>query len=520
VSLRPLLSRPVQRVSIAAGSQAAADAGAGVADHGGNAVDAAIAASIVGMVTEPGIIAPGGSCFLTVWPPDGDPVVIDAYAAVPGIGGSLPDGDLGDRVSMAYGGGMETMVGPGSIAVPGAWAGLGAASGQYGALPWAALLAPAIEVGAAGFPLSGTSASYLSYAHGPIFDREPESKRALCHADTGTRLAEGEDVRIAGLADSLGVIADEGADTWYTGSIAEAMLADLGARGGHITRDDLAMYRAIERTPTFCDVDEWLVATNPAPAIGGAVLASMLVLLDDHPFTEWSRDETKRLAQVQRAVLGYRARNYDRAIDRERVVADLLDAARAADMNRLLGSPSTIHVSAVDNSGLACSITTSAGYGSGVMIPGTGLWLNNSLGEIELAPEGAGLLEPGQRTPSNMAPTLARRSDGAVLSIGSPGASRITTSIAQVLLNFIHLGMSLSDAVSHPRLHVELFEGRPSIAYEPGVAIEAFDDLQLRRFPDLSMYFGGVAVALWDPAAGLFQAADPRRSGGVAVGGT
>jgi len=141
------------------------------------------------------------------------------------------------------------------------------------------------------------------------------------------------------------------------------------------------------------------------------------------------------------------------------------------------------------------------------------------LGELELLPDAGGVLEVGARLPSNMAPTIARRGDGSVLAVGSPGASRITTSLAQVLLNFVHLGMSLREAVAHPRLHVEVFEGQPTVACEPGMPIGGFDDLVVRRFPDISMYFGAVGAAMWDPRGGLFDAADPRRSGMVAVGG-
>ena len=118
-----------------------------------------------------------------------------------------------------------------------------------------------------------------------------------------------------------------------------------------------------------------------------------------------------------------------------------------------------------------------------------------------------------------MAPTVARSADGAVLAIGSPGADRITTAISTVLLNYIHLGMSLSDAVAHPRLHTESFDGLPRIAHEPGLPVRPVDDMTPRRFPDISMYFGGVQATLADPLAGLFEAADPRRTGGIARGG-
>jgi len=509
----------MRRVAISAGSTIAAEAAADVADHGGNAVDAAVAATITGMCTGPGIIAPGGSVFVTVWPPGGDPVVIDAYAEMPGRGLPDPPAEFGERVSMAYGGGMETMVGHGSVATPGAFAGLGAASQEYGSMPWAEVMAPAVEWARRGFPLSSTSATYLTYAHEPIFDTHPDSHRALHHGD-GTPLLEGETVLIEGLADSLKVIADSGPGVVYTGEIGRAMAEDISAHGGRLTAEDLAAYRPIRRRPIVVQADGWQVATNPAPAIGGAVMASILLLVEGHAFTAWTGEEVRRLAAVQHSVLDYRSRRLDAARDREAAVSALLDGARLGDHRHLLDSPSTIHTSVVDTDGLACAITASAGYGSGVMIPGTGMWLNNSLGELELQPGGLGALDPGARLVSNMAPTVARRPGGAILAIGSPGAGRITTAISQVLLNFIHLGMSLSEAVEYPRLHVEMFDGEPTIAHEPGLPVEGFDDMAVRRFPDLSMYFGGVGVAMFDPVTGLYQVADSRRTLGVASGGS
>jgi gamma-glutamyltranspeptidase/glutathione hydrolase len=380
-------------------------------------------------------------------------------------------------------------------------------------------MAPAVRIAAAGYPMSSVVAHYLSYSHEPIFDVWPESRAALHHPD-GTRLAEGDRVLVAGLSDSLQVIADEGPAAFTTGSIGERMAADMATHDGHITTADLAAYRALDRAPIRVPFGPWEVATNPAPAVGGAVLAAMLVLLDaERPDTSGEAGSGV-LAEIQRAVLRYRAQHLDTAPDRAAAVAQLLAAASAADWRLGLGSPATVHTSAVDSDGLACAITTSAGYGSGVMIPGTGLWLNNSLGEVELVGAEDELPGPGERLPSNMAPSIARRHDGAVLAIGSPGASRITTAIAQVLLNFVHRGMSLTEAVAHPRLHVEVFESVPTIAHEPGPEVPAFRDGAVRAFPDLSMYFGGVEVALWDPEAGLFGATDPRRTGVVVEAGT
>jgi gamma-glutamyltranspeptidase/glutathione hydrolase len=469
------------------------------------------------MISDPGIIGPGAGCFLTIWPESGEPVVIDGYAAMPGIGNGLPR-SFGDQVRMDYGGGMHTLVGPASIAVPGAWKGFGRASERFGALGWSEVLQPAIELAATGFPLSGVSGAYLAYSHEPIYDKRPDSFAALHHAD-GTRVAEGDLIRIDGLPESLETIAAEGPDTWYSGSIARRLLDAMADWGGSITQADLEAYAAIEREPIDVGINGWRVVTNPAPAIGGAIVAALLAFLDARGFRSWEDDGPRVMAEVQRAVLRFRASHLDGAHDIAGPVGALVEAARSGDLERLNSSPSTIHVSAVDTGGLACSITTSAGYGSGMMIPGTGLWLNNSLGEVELFPDGMGAFAPGDRLASNMAPTIAHSPAGAVISIGTPGASRITTALAQVLANFISLEMSVSEAVAHPRLHVEVFEGEPSIAYEPGIHVEAFDDFSLRRFPDLSMYFGGVGLAMYDPGAGLYQVADSRRTGATAVGG-
>jgi gamma-glutamyltranspeptidase/glutathione hydrolase len=185
---------------------------------------------------------------------------------------------------------------------------------------------------------------------------------------------------------------------------------------------------------------------------------------------------------------------------------------------RLLSAQSTVHTSAVDSDGLACAITLSDGYGSGVMPPGTGLWMNNALGEKELNPRGFHGWPPGRRIPSNMAPTVARDDQGGVLAIGSPGADRITTAILQTMIHFMHAGLPLAEAVAQPRLHVERLHGVWQVAYEAGLAVEELD-VVTRRYESHSMFFGGVAAAFWSPETGFQVAADDRRAGGTAVAG-
>jgi len=512
----------MHRIGIASGSQLAADAGAALADAGGNAVDAAVAAVLVSMCTDIGVIAPGAGGFLTIWPGDGgDPVVVDGYAEMPGRG-LAPEqfGHGGREVWMEYGGGMSTIIGPGSVAVPGAMAAFSMAIDRYGKAPWSEVLQPAIDAATSGFTMSGAAVEYLAYSHEAIFGWQPESS-AIVHHEDGSPIGAGDIIKMPDLAATLTALAAEGSRLLYEGELGAAIADAVQEGDGLLTVDDLRAYRPLLREPVLVDLGGWSVATNPPPAVGGSCLAALLLLLDDGKRSAWDQAGLQALVRAQRAVLDYRRRVLEPFdSDRAAAAAELLDAASMKDLGRILSSPSTVHTSTVDSRGNGCAVTVSAGYGSGMMAPGTGFWLNNLLGEIELHPEGFHGVPTGTRLISNMAPTVARSKTGSVLSIGSPGADRITTAIASVLLNFIDLGMSLTDAVQHPRLHTEVFDGAATIAHEPGLAVEPFDDLQTRRFPDISMYFGGVQAALWDPDSGHYEAADPRRAGGIARGGS
>ncbi|MEE8520741.1 MAG: gamma-glutamyltransferase [Gemmatimonadota bacterium] len=520
---------PMTAVAIATSSQIAADAGALIAEAGGNAVDAAIAALLVSTVTEPGIVALGGGSFVTVWPPDGRPATIDGYAEMPGRG--LPADRFGEGVEvyLEYGGGLTTIVGHGSMATPGTLAALELASKRYGGLPWRVLFEPAGEHAREGFPLSQASYNYLIHSHELIYGWQQPSFAALHDVD-GELLQVGEIVRIEHLADCLLAIAEEGAAIFYKGEIGKMIAEDSLENGGILTRDDLVSFEPIARASLNVPLGEWHLATNPPPAIGGAVLSVMLRLMGERRERDWTAAGIDHLIQVQRAVFEYRFGQLDLSEDLERDVGRLLEESTLDELRRRLSSPSTVHTSTVDSSGLACSISSSTGYGAGVMPPGTGLWMNNFLGELELNRRGYHAWPPGVRLPSNMAPSVARRADGAALAIGSPGADRITTALSQVLVNFLDHALPLPEAVAHPRLHVEYPEGggggegggegggggRPRVAYERGLPVGELD-IDQRRFDDLSMFFGGVSAALWDPRGGFTVASDPRRQGGNAI---
>jgi len=503
----------VTRVAVATTSAIAADAARKVAAAGGNAVDCALATAIMSMNTEPGVCALAGGAYVTVWAPGHDPVTFDGNHAVPGCGLAAEQRGGGKvPVRLDYGGGVSTIVGPGSVAIPGALAALEKAWQRFGSVPWRELFQPTIDVVRAGFPLPAACHYYLGYSGELIFGRSADGHTALHDAD-GRLRERGSPIHVPHLVDSLAAIAERGAAVFYQGELAEAIAAHVREGGGALTLDDLAGYEAIERPALVADIDDWHIATNPPPAVGGAVLTAMLLACSDLHASDWDSRSLDKLIRVQRACLDFRRDRLDIAEDVHDAAAELVRAAKQGQLLAQWSSSSTVHTSAVDDAGLGCAITASSGYGSGEMPDGTGLWLNNGLGEIELNRRDVDSRDPGDRLPSNMAPTVARSND-ATMAIGSPGADRITTAIHQVLVNALQFGMPLADAIAHPRVHVDTSGAADRLRAEPGLDLPQLD-LPLQAFPDINMYFGGVSVATFDRHKGFEVAADARREGGV-----
>lgn len=508
------------QVGIASVSRMSADAGAQVADEGGNAVDAAISAALVSVITHPGMCSVGSGGFITIWPPEGRPLTVDGGSEMPGR--ELPAERFGGglwQVQLEYGGGVATSVGPGAVATPGALAACDLANRRWGRLRWGQLVEPARERASQGFPLPASSHHYLTYAHELIYGWDPRSF-AVLHDASGELKSPGAEIKIPDLAESLRTLAEEGVEAFYQGEIGRRVAEHLQAGGGILTHGDLTAYEPRVRPALEVELDGWRVATNPPPAIGGTTLAAMLLLMQDRPCGAWTPADVEHLIHVQRSVLGFRRRRLDVSTDRAEEARRLLDAAAKGLPFGGGGSASTLHTSAVDSEGLACAVTLSDGYGSGVMPPGTGFWLNNCLGEPELNRRGTHAWPAGSRLPSNMAPTVGRGPGGEIVAIGSPGADRITTAILETLLNFMRLGMTLEKAVTHPRLHVELPEEGASyrIVHEAGMPVPNLS-VPIRCFDGPAMFFGGVEAAVWAPETGFDLAADARRAGGTAVGG-
>ena len=502
------------RVAVATTSQLAADAAHELAGDGGNAVDCALAAAVLAMNTEPGVCALAGGAYVTIWKPGSDPVTIDGNVAIPGRSATEEQRGRGvESVTMEYGGGITTLVGTGTVGVPGTLAAVESAWKRFGSAKWRAILEPTIRATRDGFPLSSACHYYLGYSGDPIFGRSEDGHAAL-HDGDKLRVA-GSTIVVPHLSDSIALIAEDGARAFYEGDLAAKMIAHVQDAGGMLGAADLQQYRAQERPCLRTAVGPWTIATNPPPAVGGVVLSAMLSAFSNEACDGWDSAATAKLIAVQRACLNYRKQHLDLADDVGAVAETLLKAAREGALPQPWTSAATVHTSAVDDQGLGCAITASSGYGSGEMPAGTGLWLNNCLGEIELNRRGLDAGPVGARLPSNMAPSVACRK-GQVLAVGSPGADRITTAMHQFFVNALQLGMPLGEAVAFPRVHVDTSGNEDRLAAESGLDLP-ITDLPLKTYPELNMYFGGVGAASFSVDGGFDVAADPRREGGVCI---
>lgn len=485
---------------VAAAHPVTAGVGADVLSAGGTAVDAAVAAVLASAVVEPMMTGIGGGGYAMVQPPGGDPVLLDFFVAAPGL-----DADPADRaplleVEVNWGDAVQVFgVGPASNGVYGVPAGLAALAGRWGTVPLAELAAPAARLardGAAVTPMQEAMFALMA----PILATGAGTTRAYL-AD-GRPPAAGTVLRDPELGDAIERLGAEGPAPFYTGEVARAVSGHVRAAGGLITDADLAAYEVIEREPVRVRYRDREVLTNPPPNAGGVLLAYALALLDRQP----SPPDAATLVRVlEQAQLARDAGFY----------AGLPEPGFAG---RFLSSRvgSTTHISVLDRAGWACSVTTSNGEGSGVLVPGTGLHLNNMLGEADLSPLGFFTTPPGARLASAMAPTLVRRDGRLELVLGSAGSSRIRSALLQVIVNTVDLGLPIQAAVDAPRLHAE--DG--AVVIEPGIdgAALSAQGWPVSRFRARNSFFGGCqAVAVQDgvPVGG----ADPRRGGTVAESG-
>jgi len=498
------------KFAIAADSPETVRAGQIIAENGGNAVDVAVGCALAASLAEVLMCSLGGSAFISIKLPGKQPVVIDGADAMPGI--ASVKAHAWREVVVPYGDGIAVNVGHGSIAIPGMLRALEAAWTHYGHMPWKEIMAPVIQMAREGVTANMTLAAWLKLAGKRIFHHQAESRKSFF--PQGRAIQENDLYTLPDYDQTLEAIATEGARVFYEGYIAEAFEQEIQSHDGYLTRSDMANYRAIIREPLVISSQNYTLALNPPPSIGGAMVGSMIGMID----SRWdpalsSDDKILLLARAQESMLNLRHEEAGGHWCEQRAFRILEKAWLKKYLDKRM-SPNTLHMSIVSSDGAAVSITMSNGYGSGITIPGTGITCNNSLGEPELNPHGFFTLKPQQRFVSNMSPAIAWNEAGRVIAMGSPGASRITTTITQGWVNLAHNKLDPQASVNAPRLHVDCQDDKYVVQHEPGVNTSGLKQhFQLRAFDNRDMYFGAFNIAIRDENGRVEAVADSRRHG-------
>lgn len=520
------------RGAVAAGHEITAQAGARVLAEGGNAVDACIAAAFASWVAESPLTGPGAGGFMLVHRArERSSRLLDFFVTAPGLGRTRKPGGAMDVVDIGFEGGDTTqrfLIGTASCAVPGTVAGLAAAHRTYATWPWRELVEPAIELAREGVVL--TKAQALLHALLDSILRHTDEGRRV-YGKPGARLVAGERLVLHHLAETLATIAVDGPDAFYRGHLASAIAGYLKDHGGSVTRKDLAAYRVIRRRPVAVSYRGLQFESNPPPSSGGVLIGYGLRLLDrlGRLGEPGSADELARLVEVLREQSRARDSRFTRELHRgglgRRLLADDAVEAAVRRVRHGLRAPAeaaspggTTHISVMDGDGNAASLSASTGAGSGVVVPGTGIHLNNMLGEYDLHPAG-GPPQAGSRLTSMMSPTIVSSRGVPRLVLGSAGSVRLRGAVMQVVVNVVGHGLTVRDAIERPRVHVD----EPHVHCEGGNDPDALDELERRgydvvRWRRRNLFFGGVAGVERRSDGTLAAAGDPRRGGhGVVV---
>ena len=489
---------------IAAGHPLCAQAGADAMRGGGNAVDGALAAMLASFACEPLLTGLGAGGYMLVVEPGKEPVLLDFFVEAPGRGADVAERAELVPISVSFGDAIQVFnIGPASVGTYGMAAGVCEASSRFGRMPLGELVRPAVRLARGGVELNRPQAYVIEILEG-IVTSTPEC--AALFAPDGRVARSGDVVRQPELADALERLGSEGAAPFFTGDIAAAIVDWLAGRGGIVTAEDLASYEVVARTPIRVSYRGRDVVTNPPPSAGGILIAHALALLDSetgpsHP------PELEQVVETMERTQSERTPEFLAGLDDPEFVKRFL--ARRSPLG------STTHIAVLDRDGWACSVTCSNGSCSGVVVPGTGVHLNNMLGEQDLNPLGFHKHRPGRRMPSMMSPTAVLRENAPELVLGSAGSNRIRSAILQTIIRVIDDGLEAGEAVRAPRVHFE-----DGVVYaEPGIDTDALERAgrAIGRFRELNLFFGGVQAAARDRHGRFSGGGDPRRGGAALV---
>ena len=531
-------SGPVVRHGMAASVNAMAiDAGLAVLKHGGNAVDATVAVALTLGVVDGYNSGIGGGCFMLIRRPDGSFIAIDGRETAPARAGRdmfVRDGKADTRLSQT-----------GALAsgVPGSLAAYQYAVNHYGKKKLSELLLPAAELAEKGFVVSRRYANVLQSVATEM--KEFDSSTAVFFKD-GKPLADGATLKQPELAQSYRSIAADGIDWFYRGPFARAVEKWMSANGGVMTAEDFAKYHVKLREPILTTYRGYQLVSFPPPSSGGVHVAEIMNILEN--FDLKGMTEAARLHVMADAMkLAFADRAYWLGDpDFAKVPRGLVDKAYAAELARRIapehvvqvashGTPPgwqddvfkkhTTHFSVADAEGnwVACTATVNTSFGSKVVIPGTGIVMNNQMDDFSAQPgvanyfgligAEANAVEPGKRPLSSMSPTIVLKDGQPIISLGAAGGPKIITQVVMELVGMLDLGMTPREALAQPRIH---HQWSPDELYvEPSLPRDVQSALEKRGHKlNVSASSGISQIVAWDTRERQFVgAADPRGDG-------
>jgi gamma-glutamyltranspeptidase/glutathione hydrolase len=545
----PFVATSRQGMVVTAGDQASA-AGIAMLRRGGNAVDAAVAASFAISVIRPQSTGIGGGGFFLLYlAKKTETVAIDFRERAP----LRASRDMFVREGKAVP--ELSRNGPLAVAVPGLVAGLVEVQKKYGALPLKEVMAPAIRLAEEGFPIYPQLAGAIGY-RAKLLGDSPTTRAIYFREDRP--LGEGELLVQKDLARTLRGIAKKGKAAFYKGRVARAIVDEMKARGGLITQADLDAYHVISRTPLSSSFQGAQIHAMPPPSSGGVLIQQMLNVLTGFPLKDFGVHTPKSihlLTETMRLAFRDRARylgdpdfvqvptNMLASADYATILRAKIDLTKATPSDTIPAkepakteSTSTTHISIMDREGNAVATTQTVNlyFGSGVMAPGTGVMLNDEMDDFSAQvndPNAFGLIGQNdantiapRKTPlSSMSPTIVTRDGKVILVTGSPGGSRIISATLQILLNVLAQGMSLPEAMFAPRIHHQWFpdellveakkgnepEGLAEALRQLGHKVTLVEDKGDGRTP-----FGNVQALHVDVSSGVITGvSDPRGDG-------
>jgi gamma-glutamyltranspeptidase/glutathione hydrolase len=467
-------------------SAPASDVGAAILKKGGNAIDAAVATAFALAVTHPSAGNIGGGGFMIIRPAKGAPITIDYREKAPLKSTPTMYLDSTGQIVRA-----RTATGYLAPGVPGTVRGLSTAHKRFGKLPWKDVVMPAVTLAEKGFALSDGLARSLNREVSGQMARYPASVKAYGKPN-GEQWAAGDTIILSDLGRTLRAIATQGPSAFYTGWIADSIAASMEANGGLISKKDLAAYQARVRTPVRGTYRGYDIISMPPPSSGGVAMIQMLNILE--------RFDIPKLGPMSAQALHYQIESMRRAyLDRARHLGDpdfvqvpvtrltskayaktlaaSIDPERASKSIELgkdiftqvaatqHESEETTHFSVVDKAGNAVSntYTLEGGFGSHVVVSGTGMILNNEMGDFNKKPgetnergdigTPANLIAPGKRMLSSMTPAIVTKDGKLFMVVGSPGGRTIINTVTEIVLNATAFDMDARQAVDAPRFH-------------------------------------------------------------------